>query len=135
MAYDFVVMVTPIMLLGLPGSLPRYVEHYRMRGHLRALVRRVLIATGVLGTLFFLLLIAMPQWFGWLVFSEPANASLVHSVGFCVVAFVVFGFVNQLVSSLRQVRVVSLMQFTQGVVVHHPRRRLAFIRRRRVWID
>ena len=116
MAYDFAVMVTPIMLLGLPGSLPRYVEHYRVRGHLPALVRRLLIATVVLGSIFFMLLIALPQWFGWLVFSEPTNASLVYSVGLCVVAVVAFSFVNQLVSGLRQVRVISLMQFSQGVV-------------------
>ena len=115
MAYDFVVMVTPIMLLGLPGSLPRYVEHYRVRGHLPALVRRLLIATVFLAALFFVLLIAFPKWFGWLVFSEPSGGLLVFSVGFCVLAIIAFSFVNQLVSALRQVRVVSLMQFTQGV--------------------
>ena len=100
MAYDFAVMVTPIMLLGLPGSLPRYVEHYRARGHLRGLVRRLLIGTVVLGSIFFVLLLALPEWFGWLVFSEPTNASLAYSVGLCVVAVVAFSFVNQLVAAL-----------------------------------
>ena len=45
MAFGFVTMITPIMLLGMPGSLPRYVEHFRLRGQLPQLVRRLLGGT------------------------------------------------------------------------------------------
>lgn len=115
MAYDFVVMVTPIMLLGLPGSLPRYVEHYRGRGHLPSLVRRLLIATAVLAISFVVVVFARPTWFGWLVFSDADNVSLVRRVAVCVLGIVAFNFVNQLMSALRQVRVVSQMQFAQSI--------------------
>lgn len=115
MAYDFITMMTPVMLLGLPGSLPRYVEHYRIRGHLPQFVRRLLIATGVLGAICFVGIMIAPDWFGWLVFLEPQNVALVYSVGVGVVAIVVFNFIYQLVSSLRQVRVASMMQFVQSV--------------------
>jgi O-antigen/teichoic acid export membrane protein len=116
MAYDFITMITPVMLLGLPGSLPRYVEHYRVRGHLPSFVRRLLIATAVLGAACFAGIMIAPDWFGWLVFLEPQNSALVYSVGVGVVAIVVFNFIYQLVSSLRQVRVASMMQFLQSVV-------------------
>ncbi len=115
MAFGFISMVTPIMLLGMPGSLSRYAEHYRMRGHLSDLVRRLLRVTIGCGAAFFALLLIVPQWFGWLIFLEPQNTSLVHCVGIAVLAIVAFYFVQELVSSLRQIRVVSLMQFIQSV--------------------
>ncbi len=115
MAYDFITLITPVMLLGIPGSLPRYVEHYRIQGHLTAFLRRLLLATIVLGAIFFAILIALPGWFGWAIFLEPQSTSLIHSVGAGVLAIIAFNFVYHLVSSLRQVRVASMMQFVQSV--------------------
>ena len=115
MAYDFITMITPVMLLGIPGSLPRYVEHYRVRGHLSQFIKRLLITTVALAAICFSGIMIAPDWFGWLMFLEPQNAALVHSVGVGVVAIVVFNFIYQLVSSLRQVRVASTMQFVQSV--------------------
>ncbi|TWU60479.1 MurJ-like flippase [Rubripirellula tenax] len=115
MAYDFITMITPVMLLGIPGTLPRYVEHYRVRGHLTPLVRRILWVTVSLGAAFFVGIMVFPDFFGWLVFLEPQSMSLVYSVGAGVVAIVVFNFVYQMVSALRQVRVASMMQFVQSV--------------------
>ena len=115
MAYDFIVMVTPIMLLGIPGSLPRYAEHFRHRGHLPALVLRLFTVTAILGGLFFTLLLCFPEQFGWFVFLDPQSTSLVVCIGVTMLATVAFNSVYQLVSSLRQVRVGSVMQFAQSV--------------------
>jgi O-antigen/teichoic acid export membrane protein len=115
LAYDFITIITPVMLLGMPGSLPRYVEHYRNLGHLSAFVRRLLAATVLLGAAFFIAMLLLPNWFGWLVFLEPQNNALIYSVGIAVLAIIGFNFVYQLVTSLRQVRVVSWMQFIQSV--------------------
>ena len=115
MAFGFITLITPVMLLGLPGSLPRYVEHFRLRGHLSPFVRRLVLATSICGVLSFLAILAVPDWFGWLIFLEPQNTSLITSVGVAVLAIIAFNFVNDLNSSLRQVRIVSLMQFMQGV--------------------
>ncbi|WP_161604677.1 lipopolysaccharide biosynthesis protein [Roseiconus nitratireducens] len=115
MAFGFITMISPIMLLGMPGSLPRYVEHYRVRGHLRAFVRRLGISTAVCAVLFSVAVAARPAWFGWLIFLQPDNLDLVRAVGIAVIAIIAFYFVGELVSALRQVRVVSLMQFTQSV--------------------
>lgn len=115
MAYDFIIMITPVMLLGMTGSLPRYVEHYRLRGHLSAFVGRLSIGTLVLGLLFVATLMLFPATFGWLVFLDANSVSLVYGVGVGVVAIIAFNFVYELVASLRQVRVASAMQFVQSV--------------------
>lgn len=115
MAYDFIIMITPIMLLGMPGTLPRYVEHFRNQGHLSQFLRRILTATVFLGVLFIALLMLLPDWFGWLVFLEPQSTSLIYGVGVGVIAIIAYNFVYQLVASLRQVSVASWMQFVQGI--------------------
>ncbi|TWT50705.1 MurJ-like flippase [Rubripirellula amarantea] len=115
MAYDFITLITPVMLLGIPGSLPRYVEHYRTQGHLRPFVKRLLVVTTVLGIVALAAILAAPKWFGWLVFLETRNMALIYSVAAGVVVTIGFNFVYQLVSSLRQVRVASMMQFVQSV--------------------
>ncbi|MCO8120951.1 lipopolysaccharide biosynthesis protein [Stieleria sp. TO1_6] len=115
MAFGFITMITPIMLMGMPGSLPRFVEHYRSRGHLNAFVRRLAIGTIVCALVFLAALFGAPDWFGWLIFLQPQNRALVHAVGIGVLSIIVYYFVNELVSALRQVRIVSSMQFIQSV--------------------
>ena len=115
MAHDFLGFVTPVVLLGMPGSLPRYVEHFRAAGHLTSFVRRMLVATAVLGACFLALLVSLPEWFGWLIFLDPDSTSLVYGLGVAVMTVIACHFVHQLVSSLRQVRVASIMQFVQSV--------------------
>jgi O-antigen/teichoic acid export membrane protein len=115
MAHDFMALVTPVVLLGMPGSLPRYVEHFRAEGHLPSFVRRLLIATVVLGTLFIALLMSVPSWFGWLVFLDPQSTSLVYCLGVGVLTVIAYHFTYKLVSSLRQIRVASTMQLVQTV--------------------
>lgn len=115
MALGFISLITPVLLLGIPGSLPRYVEHFRGRGHLGAYLRRVLLATAACAAIALTVMTLLPEWFGWLIFLEPHNAAIVRGVAAAMTAMIVFNFVNDLNSSLRQVRVVSLMQFLQGV--------------------
>lgn len=115
MAFGFITLITPVLLFGIPGSLPRYVEHFRIRGQLPAFLRRVLLATVACGSIAIIATAILPDWFGWLIFLEPQDRRLVQAVAAAMVATIAFNFVNDLNASLRQVRVVSLMQFMQGV--------------------
>jgi polysaccharide transporter, PST family len=115
MAFGFITMITPLMMLGLPGAMPRFVERYRLAGHLSVFLRRIIVGTLVGSGLVMTMMFFAPQQFGWLIFREPSSNALVWSVALTVLTVLVFNFVNELVSSLRQVRVVSLMQFLQGV--------------------
>lgn len=115
MAFGFITMITPLMMLGLPGAMPRYVERYRMAGHLSTFLRRIVLGTLVGSLLVMSAMLFAPHEFGWLIFRESSSRMLVWSVALTVLTVLVFNFVNELVSSLRQVRVVSVMQFLQGV--------------------
>ncbi len=115
MAFGFITAVTPLMMLGLPGAMPRFVERYRVAGHLTKFLRRVVIGT-LAGTSLVIVAMALaPQWFGQLIFRQATGVGLVWAVGTAALATLVFNFVNELASSLRQVRLVSMMQFVQGV--------------------
>ena len=48
MAYSFLLLAAPVVVLGLPGSFGRYLERYRQRGQLRTFLRRATIWTFVL---------------------------------------------------------------------------------------
>ncbi len=115
MAFGFILLVTPVMMLGIPGSLPRYSEHFRMRGHLPQFVRRLALTTFCLTVCFFFAVWLVPDSLAWFIFLEPANTNLIYSVGFAVGVISAFYFVNELLNGLRQVRVVSLMQFVQSI--------------------
>ncbi|NND97286.1 MAG: oligosaccharide flippase family protein [Pirellulaceae bacterium] len=115
MAFGFILLITPVMMLGVPGSIPRYAEHFRARGHLRAFVRRLALMTCAFTLLFFAAAYALPNVLAWFIFLEPQNANLIYSVSAAVGAVSAFYFVNELLSGLRQVRAVSVMQFVQSV--------------------
>lgn len=115
MAFGFITLITPVMLLGIPGALPRFTEHFRVRGSLSSFVRRIAIGTLGCSILFLTTMMVRPDWFGYLVFLQPQDPSLIHAVAAAVVGMIVYNFVSDLCGSLRQVRVVSVMQFLQGV--------------------
>ena len=77
MAIGFILLITPVMMLGIPGALPRYVERYRLSGHLRQFVRRLAVLTVLFTLLFCGFVLIAPSTLAWLVFLEPQNNQLV----------------------------------------------------------
>ena len=49
LAYGILMPAVPAIVLGLPGSLGRYVDHYHRQGQLRTFLRRIALATLALG--------------------------------------------------------------------------------------
>lgn len=115
MAFGFITMITPLMMLGLPGAMPRYVERYRLAGQLPKFLQWVILGTLLGSTVVIAAMLLVPEQFGKLIFRQASSGSLVGSVVAAIVTTLIFNFVNELVSSLRQVRTISLMQFLQGV--------------------
>lgn len=115
MAFGFLILIAPVMMLGLSGAMPRFVERYRQAGQLPAFLKRLVIGVSIGGGFVFLSMAIAPQAFGWLVFRSPTNHSLVASLALAILTLFVFNFTLDLVSSLRQVRLNSIMQFVQGV--------------------
>jgi PST family polysaccharide transporter len=115
MALGFITMITPLMMLGLSGAMPRYVERYRMEGQLPHFIRRVLAGTLLGSALVMIAMLSAPEFFSWLIFRHTENPSLVYTIVIAVGTVLIFNFIIELVSSLRQLRTVSMMHFCQGV--------------------
>ena len=115
MAFGFLILIAPVMMLGLSGAMPRFVERYRQAGQLPAFIKRVVFGVSIGGGLVFLSMAIAPQAFGWLVFRSPSDNLLIAALAFAILTLFAFNFTLDLVSSLRQVRLNSIMQFIQGV--------------------
>lgn len=115
MAFGFITLITPVMLLGIPGVLPRFTEHFRLKRSLTPFVRRIATGTLACTTIFVTTMLWLPDWFGWIVFLQPQDNRLIYGVAGAVVGMIVYNFISDLNGSLRQVRMVSCMQFMQGV--------------------
>ncbi|MDP7305839.1 MAG: oligosaccharide flippase family protein, partial [Pirellulaceae bacterium] len=54
LAYNFLLLMAPLIVLGLPGSFGRYVERYRQRGQLRPFLWRTGVVCVIAATAFYL---------------------------------------------------------------------------------
>ncbi|MCA9129529.1 MAG: oligosaccharide flippase family protein [Planctomycetales bacterium] len=116
LANSFFVIGVPLALLGLPGGFGRFVEHYRRQNHLGDYLVNVLCVTSLGLLVISVWMLWAPNSFSWLVFHQAAAGSYVI---WCLVTFislVVFSVVYEIVAALREVRVMSLMQFLQSTV-------------------
>src|SRR5882757_2608744 len=77
MAYSFLLLAAPIVVLGLPGCFGRYLERFRQRGQLRTFLRRATIwTTGLTIAAFGLIVLAAPM-FANLIFGQADATTLV----------------------------------------------------------
>ncbi len=114
LANSFFMIGVPIAVVGLPGSFGKFTEYYRNRQQLGDFVRRVAIVSSLSLTLTCLLIFYFSDRFSWLVFGERHTIEVIVWCIATLICVTMFSFVNELVASLRQIRVVSMMQFTQS---------------------
>ena len=115
LGFSFLVLAAPLAVLGLPGSFGRYVEHFRQRGQLRAFLRRTTGVTIVLAATATAVVCLARDWFAQFIYSESSQAPLVLALGVALLATIGLNFLVELLTALRQTRVVSLMQFAHSV--------------------
>lgn len=116
MAFGFLMLASPAIMFGLPGSFGRYVEHYRKQGQLRDFLYRI--------GRFVLVTIVVAVAVGW-IFRDALSKLIFGSDGFVTLAAITivalaavaaFGYLNSLLIALRQVRVASIMNFAHGIL-------------------
>ncbi|MEZ6136686.1 MAG: lipopolysaccharide biosynthesis protein [Pirellulaceae bacterium] len=114
LANSFFVIGVPIAVLGLPGSFGKFTEYYRVRNRLGEYLLRVVCVSlvGLVATCG--LILCFPSNFSWLILGEENPYYLIVWCVAALISVATFSFINELAGSLRQVRVVSLMQFTQS---------------------
>jgi PST family polysaccharide transporter len=111
LALSFMVLASPLAVLGLPGSFGRYAETYRGTGQLRTFLRRTTWASLVPAGLLCAGLIVSAPWTAELLFGTRDEAHLVVVLTVSLVGFIAFNFVTCLFTALRSTRIVSYLQF------------------------
>jgi O-antigen/teichoic acid export membrane protein len=115
MAFSFLLLAGPMVVLSLTGAFGRYVEHYRQRRQLRVLLRRIAAACVGMGVAAFALLYLFPGWFSILIFGAPDHAHLVGSVAWCLLAVIGFNYFVDLFNGLRNVRLIAGLQLVNSL--------------------
>ena len=115
LSFGFLMMAGPVALFGLPGSFGRYVEHFRQRGELRAFLRRMAVCTTLLGASAMAIAAAGKGWFSRLIFGRDDCGPLVLGLALALGAWISHTVLMSLFNALRMTRVVSAMQFLNGV--------------------
>jgi O-antigen/teichoic acid export membrane protein len=116
MAYSFLLLAAPVIVLGLPGSFGRYLERFRQRGQLRTFLRRASIWTISLTAVATALIVAAAPRFSELIFGRPDERSLVILLAASLIAVIVHHFLEALFAALRKFSIVSAMHFCQSVL-------------------
>ncbi|MBM4090730.1 MAG: hypothetical protein FJ276_15110 [Planctomycetes bacterium] len=115
LAFSFLVLASPLVVLGLPGSFGRYVERYRQRGQLRSFLAYTTAASLLCVAVASAAIMATARTWAWLVFGDATLAPLVTLLTVTLVAVTASNFVTELLTALRRVRAVSVMQFVGSV--------------------
>jgi O-antigen/teichoic acid export membrane protein len=111
MAFGFLTLAAPLTVLGLPGSFGRYVEHFRQRGQLRALVRRTAIACVGLTILAVLTISFARPLVSTIVFGRTDETQLVLFLAGTLAIVIAFNYLTELLTALRMARVAGIVQF------------------------
>jgi O-antigen/teichoic acid export membrane protein len=115
MAYSFLLLAAPLVVLGLPGSFGRYLERYRQRQQLRVFLRRTAIWTAALTAAAIGIIALWTPSFSWLVFGRTDRKTLVMLMAGSLVSVILHHFLEALFAALRKFRIVSMMQFCQSM--------------------
>jgi len=115
MAFAYLNLAAPLMVLGLPGSFGRYVEYFRQRGQFHLFLRRTAIVTGAASIMALVAMIFARGWFSDLIFGTSSETTLTVWLAACLVAVILHNFLTALFIAVRMYRVVTALQFAQGL--------------------
>ena len=116
MAYGFLMLAGPLVVLSLPGTFGRYVARYRQTGQLRTFLRRTALFCAAMALPAVACLYLARDWFSYLIFGAPDRASLVVLVSVSLLAVVVFNYLHCLSNSLRNIRMVARLELAHSLI-------------------
>lgn len=114
LANSFFVFAPPLIVLGLPGSFGKFVEHYRHRGQLRSYLFRV--GRVCLGGLLLIgaTILALPEQLSLSLYGQSQPYSIIVWTVVALACLTVHNFVYDVVLSMRLVRLLSIMQLVSS---------------------
>lgn len=116
LAFSLLMLAAPLVVLGLPGSFGRYVEHYRHRGQLKSFLRRTSALTIFLGLLGVTGLAFFHRSTAWFFFGDSQLSTLLFASVTCLLSVITFNFLIELFTAMRQLKVVSYMQVANSLL-------------------
>lgn len=115
LANSFFVLAAPLAVLGLPGSFGKFVEHFRHRLCLSTYLKRVALVCAVSALVLSIMMLIARDTFAWWVYGSTASIEIIAFTAIALLAQIGYNFVYEIALSLRQVRVLSWMQFANGM--------------------
>src|SRR6476659_1660647 len=115
MAYSFLLLAAPVIVLGLPGSFGRYLERYRQRSQLRTFLRRATIWTALLTIAGCGLIVIEAPRFSKVIFDNWNQTALVTVLSINLAAVILHHYLEALFSAFRKFSIVSTMHFCQSI--------------------
>lgn len=116
LAFSAVIFLAPFLVLGIPGVFGRYLEYYRQRGQLNTFLRRSLLVSAGLMITGIVLLLSTVRYTSWFVFGDYSHTQLTVVMVFGLVMVIAFNAMIELCTALRQVRLLSYLQFANGIL-------------------
>ncbi len=113
--FSSLMLLAPLAAMGMPGSFARFVEHYLQKGQLRTFLGRTASISATCTILLSGTMYWFPDVYSNLIFRSPNFAPVVNSMAFALVMVAASNYLISLVESLRQVRLVAIMRFIQGI--------------------
>lgn len=115
LAYSFLLLAAPVIVLGLPGSFGRYLERYRQRGQLRTFLRRATAWSAILTLAGCAVIIVEAPRFSKVIFDDWDQSTLVIVLSVNLAAVILHHYLEALFSAFRKFSIVSTMHFCQSI--------------------
>jgi len=109
MMYSFMLLACPLVVLGLPGTFGRYVEHFRLKGQLRIFLRRTALASIAFVSVAFVAMFLASDFVCWLIFGSTEDVAMIGPIAVGVVVITTFNYLCALFTSLRNIRITMLL--------------------------
>ena len=116
MAYSFILFAAPLVVLGVPGSFGRYLEQYRQRGQLRTFLRRTATWTLCWSSLGVAVVALFSTSISRMLFGADDRGLLVCGIGLCLAGVIMHHTLSSLLSAMRLIRVLSVVNFAQSLL-------------------
>jgi len=115
MAFSFLLLASPLSVLALPGAFGRYLDYFRLRGRLRALLGQTAAVCGGLALPAVTVILFERNRFSALVFGDADHADMFFMIAVCLMAVIAYNYLSELFTALRRIRLVSVMQLLNSV--------------------
>src|SRR5271157_70687 len=115
MAFGFLMLAGPLLVMSLPGTFGRYVDRYRRVRQLRTFLRRTAGFCAALTGPSLLAILVFRGWFTYLIFGSRDHEGMVVLLAFGLLFVIAFNFLVCLSTALRKMKVVSLVELANSV--------------------